>query len=164
MRVFCVCMVSWTLYGPPSSSSSHGLYPRGLHFLHKGWLSLSEEGLSPEDLLIYFRILSTDVVSFRYKPWLVLVHYLSHPWKSFSSLGWVLPLLPTAPFPRHTMAPPPPAFRPTTPLCATGSPCLHLPAFQSPFTTVASAILHDSWWHCRSCSELPGLSASLWKS
>lgn len=61
MRVFCVCMVSWTLYGPPSSSSSHGLYPRGLHFLHKGWLSLSEEGLSPEDLLIYFRILSTDM-------------------------------------------------------------------------------------------------------
>lgn len=164
MRVFCVCMVSWTLYGPPSSSSSHGLYPRGLHFLHKGWLSLSEEGLSPEDLLIYFRILSTDVVSFRYKPWLVLVHYLSHPWKSFSSLGWVLPLLPTAPFPCHPMAPSPPAFRPTTPLCATGSPCLHLPAFQSPFTTVASAILHDSWWHCRSCSELPGLSASLWKS
>lgn len=52
MRAFCICMVSWTLYGPPS----HGLYPRGLHFFHNVWLSLSVE-----DLLIHFCILSTDM-------------------------------------------------------------------------------------------------------
>lgn len=165
MRVFCVCMVSWTLYGPPSSSSSHGLYPRGLHFLHKGWLSLSEEGLSPEDLLIYFRILSTDMW-FLFNTNRDSCLFTTCPTLGSPSLllaeschSYLLP-----PFPATLWPPPPPAFRPTTPLCATGSPCLHLPAFQSPFTTVASAILHDSWWHCRSCSELPGLSASLWKS
>ena len=110
MRVFCVCMVSWTLYGPPS----HGLYPRGLCFFHKVSLSLSVEGLSPEDHLIHFRILSTDMwFAFWHKPWLVLVHYLSHPWMSFSTLGWVLPPLPTTPFPaalwpyRHLLSDPP---------------------------------------------------------
>ena len=105
MRVFCVCMVSWTLCGPPS----HGLYPRGLHFFHKVWLSLSIE-----DLLIHFCILSTDMW-FLFDTDHDLCLFTTCPTLGCPSLllaeschSYLLPPFPTALWPYHHLLSDPP--------------------------------------------------------